>query len=166
MLKKEYTNGEIAIVWQAEKCIHAGICVKTLPQVYNPKERPWIKPANASSVELIQQVSQCPSGALRIKEDLETIVKIEREDNGRKGRFVIYADDQMAGEMTFVWAGKSKFIIDHTGVGENFSGKGYGKKLVIEAVEYARKNDLKILPLCPFAKKVFDRDPGLGDVLT
>ena len=32
--RKEYTNGEIVIVWQPELCTHAGICVKMLPQVY------------------------------------------------------------------------------------------------------------------------------------
>ncbi|WP_323027619.1 (4Fe-4S)-binding protein [Gelidibacter japonicus] len=64
---KEYSNEEITILWKAEKCIHSGICVKTLPKVYNPKERPWIKPENATSAALIDQVSKCPSGALSIK---------------------------------------------------------------------------------------------------
>ncbi len=64
---KEYSNGEITILWQSERCTHSGICVKTLPQVYNPKERPWIKIENATSEELINQVAKCPSGALSIK---------------------------------------------------------------------------------------------------
>lgn len=64
---KEYSNGEVTIVWQAEKCTHSGVCVKTLPEVYNPKERPWIKINNASSEELKAQVSKCPSGALSLK---------------------------------------------------------------------------------------------------
>lgn len=68
MKTKEYSNGEVTILWTAEKCIHSGICVKTLPKVYNPKDRPWIKPENATSEELIAQVSKCPSGALSIKE--------------------------------------------------------------------------------------------------
>ncbi len=64
---KEYSNGEVIIVWQPKKCTHSGVCVKTLPKVYNPKERPWIKPENASTEELITQVAKCPSGALSIK---------------------------------------------------------------------------------------------------
>lgn len=67
MEKKEYSNGEITIVWQPNKCIHSGVCVRTLPQVYNTKEHPWIKPTNATTEEIIQQVAQCPSGALSIK---------------------------------------------------------------------------------------------------
>jgi predicted GNAT family acetyltransferase/uncharacterized Fe-S cluster protein YjdI len=164
MIKKEYSNGEVTIVWKPEKCIHAGVCVKTLPKVYNPKEKPWIKPENASSEELIAQVSKCPSGALSIKQDSKTMVKVDREDDGKKGRFVIYDNGEFAGEMTFVWAGEARFIIDHTGVEENFGGKGFGKKLVMEAVKYARNNNLKILPLCPFAKKVFDKDDRIEDV--
>ena len=63
-MKKEYSNGEITVVWKPELCAHAGICVKTLPNVYKPKEKPWIQIDNATTEELMNQVSQCPSGAL------------------------------------------------------------------------------------------------------
>lgn len=92
------------------------------------------------------------------------MVQIEREDNGKKGRFAIFENKDLAGEMTYTWAGKEKFIIDHTEVGEDFGGKGYGKMLVDAAVEYARENNLKVIPLCPFAKKVFNREESLQDV--
>lgn len=163
MKTKEYSNGEITILWKPEKCIHSGICAKTLPKVYNPKERPWITPENATSKELIEQVGKCPSGALSIKETLDSI-KLEREDNGKKGRYVIYSNDEFAGEMTFTWAGEKQFIIDHTGVEPKFIGKGLGKKLVMRSVEYARKNNVKIIPLCPFAKMIFDRSEDIQDV--
>jgi len=68
MVRKEYPNGEITIVWQPGLCQHSGICVKTLPKVYNPNERPWIKPGNAATQEIIDQVAKCPSGALSLKE--------------------------------------------------------------------------------------------------
>ncbi|WP_108423039.1 (4Fe-4S)-binding protein [Flagellimonas amoyensis] len=61
---KEYPNGEISVVWKPELCQHAGICVKMLPKVYNPKEKPWIKVENATTDELKHQISKCPSGAL------------------------------------------------------------------------------------------------------
>lgn len=67
MSVKEYSNGEITILWEPGKCIHSGVCVKTLPNAYNPKDRPWIKMENASSQEFIDQVAKCPSGALSIK---------------------------------------------------------------------------------------------------
>lgn len=67
MSEHEYTNGDVTIIWKPELCAHAGICVKMLPKVYNPKNRPWIKAENATSDEIIKQVTQCPSGALSIK---------------------------------------------------------------------------------------------------
>lgn len=69
MNKKEYSNGEVTIQWEHEKCIHAGICVRTLPNVYHPKDKPWIKPENATAEELIAQIAKCPSGALSIKKE-------------------------------------------------------------------------------------------------
>ncbi len=63
-MKKEYSNDEITVVWQAKKCIHARVCVKTLPQVYNHQAKPWIKVNEANSQELKAQIDQCPSGAL------------------------------------------------------------------------------------------------------
>ena len=68
--------------------------------------------------------------------------------------------------MTYSWAGEHKFIIDHTEVNPAFNGRGVGKKMVLAAVEYARKNDLKIIPLCPFAKSVFDKTEEIRDVLS
>jgi Uncharacterized conserved protein len=61
---KNYSNGEITIVWKPDKCIHSGICVKTLPQVYNPQAKPWISIENATTEQLIAQLDNCPSGAL------------------------------------------------------------------------------------------------------
>ena len=61
---KEYSNGEVTVVWKPELCIHSGICVKGLPDVFKPKEKPWVKVEAASSQNLIDQVKECPSGAL------------------------------------------------------------------------------------------------------
>lgn len=69
MKTKEYSNGKITILWKPELCTHSGVCVRTLPKVYNPKAVPWVKIENASSEELVAQVSKCPSGALSIKND-------------------------------------------------------------------------------------------------
>ncbi len=61
---KNYSNGELTVVWKPNLCIHSGVCVRTLPKVYNPKEKPWIKPENASTEDLKAQINKCPSGAL------------------------------------------------------------------------------------------------------
>ena len=64
---KKYTNGEITIVWKPSMCIHSTRCWKGeegLMEVFNPAERPWIKPEGANSERIIAQINQCPSGAL------------------------------------------------------------------------------------------------------
>ena len=63
-IRKEYKNGELTVVWKPGLCIHAKECVNALPSVYNPEERPWIKPENATINELKTQINSCPSGAL------------------------------------------------------------------------------------------------------
>jgi len=90
---------------------------------------------------------------------------IQQINDTRKGYFEAVEDGKEAGKMTYTWAGDSKFIIDHTEVSPDFNGKGVGKKLVMAAVEYARNNNLKIIPLCPFAKSVFDKVEEIRDVL-
>lgn len=67
MDKKNYTNGEVTIVWQPKMCIHSAKCWRgenSLPEVFNPAEKPWIKPEGASTDKIIQQVNNCPSGAI------------------------------------------------------------------------------------------------------
>ncbi len=88
-IKKEYSNGELTIVWKPKTCIHAAECVKALPQVYNPNKKPWIAIENATTEELKSQIAKCPSGALGYymndekdaeSETLET--KVEVLENG------------------------------------------------------------------------------------
>jgi predicted GNAT family acetyltransferase len=92
-------------------------------------------------------------------------MEIKREDNGHKGAFYIERDGERVGEMTYTMAGKSRMIIDHTEVGDALRGTGAGKQLVFAGVKFARENDLRVLPLCPFAKAIIDKTPELQDVL-
>ena len=66
-ITKEYSNGEITIVWQSGKCIHSANCVKNLSSVFHPKEQPWITMNAATTDEIRATVAKCPSGALSIK---------------------------------------------------------------------------------------------------
>ncbi|CAM3669865.1 (4Fe-4S)-binding protein [Flavobacterium gelidilacus] len=63
-ITKEYTNGEVTVVWQSGKCTHSGNCVKNNPDVFKPKEKPWIKIDASTSEKIIETVKKCPSGAL------------------------------------------------------------------------------------------------------
>jgi predicted GNAT family acetyltransferase len=87
------------------------------------------------------------------------------EFNEKNGNFNITTEGRKVALMTFVFAGPDKIIIDHTEVSPAFNGKGLGKKLVEKAVETAREKNWKIIPLCPFAKKTFDKNSQFNDVL-
>ncbi|TAH12233.1 MAG: N-acetyltransferase [Sphingobacteriia bacterium] len=92
-------------------------------------------------------------------------MEILQKDDGKKGSFYIENQNNILAEMTYVWAGMDKFIIDHTEVSDQLAGKGIGKKLLTATVQFARDKKVKIMPLCPFAKAVFDKDPSFNDVL-
>ena len=59
----------------------------------------------------------------------------------------------------------SRVIIDHTQVDDSLRGKGVGAQLVLAAVQFARSENVRLMPLCPYAKSVFDKTPEYGDVL-
>ena len=61
---KTYENDSFTIIWKPKKCMHSAVCVKMLPNVYHPKDKPWITMENATTAELKTQINACPSGAL------------------------------------------------------------------------------------------------------
>jgi len=67
--------------------------------------------------------------------------------------------------MTYTWAGEDKLIIDHTHVEDELRGQSVGRKLLDQLVKMARDKNIQIIPLCPFAKSVFDKDSTIHDVL-
>lgn len=82
-----------------------------------------------------------------------------------KGHFKALDGNTEAGRMTYSRAGADKLIIDHTEVNPAFKGQRVGNQLVMAAVNFARENGIKIIPLCPFAKSVFEKTPEIRDVL-
>jgi len=69
------------------------------------------------------------------------------------------------GKMTYLWNSSSIFIIDGTEVSKELKGKGIGKQLVMASVIYARENNFKIVPKCPFVVAFFERIKSIHDVL-
>lgn len=63
-LKTKYSNGEITVVWEPAKCIHASHCWKDSPNIFKPQKKPWIDLKEAKPDDIIKQIRKCPSGAL------------------------------------------------------------------------------------------------------
>ncbi len=93
-------------------------------------------------------------------------MKIEQNNQENKGHFEAKEEEIRAGLMTYSWAGDDKIIIDHTEVNADFKGKGVGKEMVKAAVDFAREKNIKIIPLCPFAKSVFEKVTEWQDVVS
>jgi predicted GNAT family acetyltransferase len=92
-------------------------------------------------------------------------MQILQQDNYNKGKFYIEVDGFQQAEMTYTWAGTDRIIIDHTEVNESLKGKNAGKQMLMKAVEFARNKGIKIIPLCPIARSVFQKTPDIRDVL-
>lgn len=90
---------------------------------------------------------------------------IKHHERSGRGVFLIRNEDgKRAAEMTYVLDGDSAFTIDHTEVDEELRGKGVAKKLLAEAVKYAREKNLKIHATCPFAHRQLQSNPNYKDV--
>jgi uncharacterized protein len=96
----------------------------------------------------------------------ENAIAIAHERRGPKGSFYVEQDGARLAEMTYTSAGEDLIIIDHTEVSDALRGRSVGRRLVDAGVAWARAEGKKILPLCPYARSVFDRDPSLADVLS
>ena len=66
-MKREYSNDYITVYWDSEKCTHVRYCWLNLPEVFKPRERPWVKINGADPLEIKKVVECCPSGALTCK---------------------------------------------------------------------------------------------------
>lgn len=93
-------------------------------------------------------------------------MKIRKQEHGNKGAFFIEKDGEWIAEMTYRREGQRKMVIEHTEVDEKLRGKGIANKLLDAAVTVARRDNLLIKPVCPFAKKVLESSEEFEDILT
>lgn len=92
-------------------------------------------------------------------------IEIKNTESETKGSYYVEQDGKKVAEMTYSKAGTDRIIIDHTEVDETMKGTGLGKQMVERAVSDAREKKISIIPLCVFAKSVFERNEELRDVL-
>jgi uncharacterized Fe-S cluster protein YjdI len=61
---RTYRTERIEVTWAPGRCIHAGECFGNLPEVFDPRARPWIRVEVADPDLIEDTVLRCPSGAL------------------------------------------------------------------------------------------------------
>jgi uncharacterized protein len=89
---------------------------------------------------------------------------VHHTESGSHGRFTVEEEGRLLGELTYSRAGDALVILDHTAVSPHARGTGAGRTLVNAAVAWARESGTKLMPLCPYARSVFEKDASLADV--
>ena len=92
-------------------------------------------------------------------------MNIQHEQQEWGGKFFIDEPDDSVTELAYKMDGPRKMVIEHTEVAEQYEGKGIGKELVAAAVAYARQHNMKILPMCPFARVVMNKVAEYHDII-
>jgi len=102
------------------------------------------------------------------------MITIQHNETGKNGIFEAWlqaivegacTEPVQVGEMTYVRPTPERMIIDHTRVFEGFEGKGIARQMVLSAVNFARADNRKIIPVCSYAQKVLTRTDEYKDVL-
>lgn len=62
---RKYTGEKIDVFYSAERCEHAGNCVKGSIEVFNPKRKPWVIADSEPADEVARIIETCPAGALK-----------------------------------------------------------------------------------------------------
>ena len=96
---------------------------------------------------------------------MNQVILTKHKHIGNKGMFFVGEEENILAELTYNMQSKNKMIMEHTEVGDELRGNNVGLQLVLAAVVYARNNNIKIIPLCPFARAVFRKKKELQDVL-
>lgn len=161
---KKYSNDEVTIVWKPELCTHASRCWKGLPEVFKPKEKPWIVPEGSDSEAIINQVKQCPSGALSYELIKNNMSDLNIEFNKEKSRFEAKVEGHIALIDTLLAKGNVMFLT-HTEVPKELGGRGIGKELVQFALNYIKEHNYTLAPLCPFVAAYVKKNSEWKEIL-
>ncbi len=86
-------------------------------------------------------------------------------EEGAKGLFELFDGDKCVARMTYSRIDPNNVIIDHTAVDPAVKGTGTGTKIVAYLVDWARENEQKIMPLCPFTKATLEKHPEWHDII-
>ncbi|HOI31513.1 MAG: GNAT family N-acetyltransferase [Bacteroidales bacterium] len=79
--------------------------------------------------------------------------------------FFIGNEESPDAYLSFRHKDENTIIAEHTIVSESLQGRGIARKLSLKLIEYARENELKIIPECSYVVKFFERNIEFEDVL-
>ena len=80
------------------------------------------------------------------------------KDNPRKSRFELDYDNKLA-VVNYQRLDDETLALSHTEVDPSLEGKGVGSHLVKGVLDYVDRNNLRIVPTCPFIAAYLKRHP-------
>ena len=89
-------------------------------------------------------------------------VTIEREELNGANEFVLRIDGERLGFLEFTRPEVGVMRIEYVEVSPELRGSGLGQQLVEKAVAFAKDTELKVIPICSYARAVMQRDPALS----
>ena len=94
-------------------------------------------------------------------------IVVTKKTRPHGGRYVAKITDIAAeAELTFTQRGPDLISADHTGAPDSLKGTGAAKALVEFMIADARKNGFKIMPICPYVRAQYAKNPAWRDVMT
>jgi predicted GNAT family acetyltransferase len=84
---------------------------------------------------------------------------------GAKSFYIGESEENPLAEMVYVHKDDNIVIIEHTNVSEKLNGKGVGKILLKEFIDWAREENKKIIPICPYAKAQMEKNKEYDDMI-
>lgn len=92
-------------------------------------------------------------------------VSIEREELNGVHEFVLRIDGERHGFLEFTRPDVGVMRIEYVEVDPSLRGTGLGRQLVEKAVAFAKEAELKVVPICSYARAVIQRDADLSAAL-
>ena len=86
-------------------------------------------------------------------------------DDRQKGAFFQLNDQgQRIAEISYIWRDEKTIDANHTWVDDSLRGQGAARQLLDVLVNFAREQDLKIIPTCSYVDVMFRREESFVDV--
>ncbi|MFN2136657.1 MAG: GNAT family N-acetyltransferase [Candidatus Promineifilaceae bacterium] len=94
----------------------------------------------------------------------ESIPQFEVTLNESQKRFEVVIGEQLA-KITYIMLGPETIIFTHTVVPFSLKGQGIAGEMARVALDYARENNLTVIPQCPFVRSYIERHPQYEDLV-
>ncbi len=74
-----YQSDQVRVTFDPNICMHSGVCLRTLPAVFDVRRKRWIQPELAPADAVMAAVAKCPSGALQSQLVTSVLPSVRRD---------------------------------------------------------------------------------------